>query len=439
MAKRLKLNLRNWQKEIWTTDARFVSIVASRRAGKSEFFKRRILHQCLTHKARPSVTSKLTIMIVFPTLKQAKAQYWAGLKGILCDQLGEYTYNTTEATLTPKDPWRPHVRFAGEENLDKGERGFKLLSAYLDELQSFKSIDTWERVIAPSLIDTPGTSAYLSGTAKGRFNPLYAAFSGFIEKGSRFTSFLYPFNEIENDINSQFPEDHQDRITQQGLIELLGLPAFRQECLCDFDIFSSQLLHAFDPLSHLTPVAPYQRAGFSLVIIGIDHGSSNPAYTVSALRFVDNQPQWEVLETYTPSTRKLATLDDFLDKLQAAAIRFQADTVYSPDDVLTTLNAIKQRGAKLGIRAFIRAESVSRSKLGVAESYRTLNNLFRTFSLFVRADLKELQQALTSVEDDGMGKPANGVQVPLHLIDCLRYSIGEYERRQVRGPRRWVV
>jgi hypothetical protein len=419
-------NFRKWQRKVYNDLARFKCLYASRRFGKTNYLKTTAILTALHSKFKPNVLDTNTLLIATENLKHCTEVYWDFLEQILCDRTNAYTYNKTKGLFIPNDRWAPHIKLAGDRNLSAGVRGLKLVKVLLDEVQEWRSVDSWDKVIYPALMDSKG-HALVTGTAKGRNNTLYKIY----EK----------FQAIPEAAAMMFDCYSDDIFTKEELDLaklMMGLKAFQQEMECSLDVLSDTLLHAFNGLFHSFPRRPFVRSEYTNVILSIDWGSKNPAFVLTGFKKAQSM---EIFKVYEPEGG-LTTYDDFLEKIASACVTYEVDTVYGPDDQVPLCNSMRTIGNARGIKGMRRTEIVSRGTLGVERSYAILNSLFNQGILKIADDLHTLRQELQEIEDDGTGKPivvttvseTTGKKKPVrrHAVDAIRYGPGEVARRNPR-------
>lgn len=180
------------QTEIYTSNSRFISVVAGRRFGKTYLSTIILLRMALSGKGK-------NCWYVAPTYKSAKDIAWDMLIQTVPQ---DYIQKKNESTLTIRLKNGSVISLKGAEKPDN-LRGRSLDLAVLDEFADMKP-ETWYEVIRPSLSDRQGDAVFI-GTPKGR-NHFYDLWTKGTDKHDNWQSFQYttldggnvPANEIES-------------------------------------------------------------------------------------------------------------------------------------------------------------------------------------------------------------------------------------------------
>lgn len=180
------------QTKIYTSDSRFISVVAGRRFGKTYLSTIILLRKALSGKNK-------NCWYIAPTYKSAKEIAW----DMLIETIpSEYIKKKNETSLTIKLKNGSVISLKGAEKPDN-LRGRSLDLAVLDEFADMKA-ETWSEVIRPSLSDRQGDAVFI-GTPKGR-NHFYDLWTKGTDKHDNWQSFQYttldggnvPAHEIES-------------------------------------------------------------------------------------------------------------------------------------------------------------------------------------------------------------------------------------------------
>ena len=165
------------QTEIFTSSARFRTVVAGRRFGKTFLSTIEILRAAIGGKNR-------NVWYIAPTYSSAKEIAWNMLIQTIPE---EYIYKTNETALTIKLINGSAIALKGAEK-PNNLRGRALDFVVLDEFADMRP-ETWSEVIRPSLSDRQGSCIFI-GTPKGR-NHFYDIWADALTGKDNWESFQY--------------------------------------------------------------------------------------------------------------------------------------------------------------------------------------------------------------------------------------------------------
>jgi hypothetical protein len=406
----LQLNLHPAQFEVFTSEARFNTLICGRRFGKTYLQITRGLTTALSHKVPNSGGLDLRPVVLFgmPTLKQCRRVLWKPTldlisklpPGVVLD------VNRTEYSITLCDPY-PQILFVGlNDNNGDRARGLRILHLGVDEVQDVRR-SVLSEVLFPAMADTPGSTALLTGTPKGKTNHCYDLFQrglpgpGYAEgwKSWNFPTWYNPFVPLEE-------------VTR--LRATLPPRLFEQELRGSFVNFEGQIFSEFDPDYALPPPSP-------------------ELFSVAAFDAGDINPAWVRLSVYLDGT--LEVTDSLLlgdganavspEELARAVERFTVGVTYvfvdpSRPGIIMDLRRLGKKQGHPGLR---------RTRKGynkIEDGLRWMQCLFFTGRLRVapHLDLRtKLQSYHRATDKDGtiLERVAEGQDD--HEIDALRYAV----------------
>ena len=155
MASNLNFQLLPWQQTVFADTARFKTIVAGRRCGKSRLSAVSLLVEGL------KCPKGSAVMYVAPTQGQARQIIWDLLMDLGREVIASSHVNNMDITLI--NGAKIYVR--GSDRPDT-LRGVSLTYLVLDEVADIKQ-ETWEKVLRAALSDKRGRALFI-GTPKGR-------------------------------------------------------------------------------------------------------------------------------------------------------------------------------------------------------------------------------------------------------------------------------
>jgi hypothetical protein len=209
------------QTEIFTSSARFRTVVAGRRFGKTFLSTIEILRAAIGGKNR-------NVWYIAPTYSSAKEIAWNMLIQTIPE---EYIYKTNETALTIKLINGSAIALKGAEK-PNNLRGRALDFVVLDEFADMRP-ETWSEVIRPSLSDRQGSCIFI-GTPKGR-NHFYDIWADALTGKDNWESFQYTTIDGGN-----VPPDEIEQAKND-----LDIRTFNQEYCAEFVTYSGLIYYAF--------------------------------------------------------------------------------------------------------------------------------------------------------------------------------------------------
>ncbi len=243
------------QTEIFTSPARFRTVVAGRRFGKTFLSTIEILRAAIGGKNR-------NVWYIAPTYGSAKEIAWDMLIHTIPE---EYIAKTNETALTIKLINGSTISLKGAEK-PNNLRGRALDFVVLDEFADMQP-ETWSEVIRPSLSDRQGNSLFI-GTPKGR-NHFYDLWATGLTAQDGWDSFQYTTIDGGNVPAEEIEQARMD----------LDERTFNQEYCAEFVTYSGLIYYAF---SRELSVQPIEDTGGTLHI-GMDF-NLDPMSAVICLR-----------------------------------------------------------------------------------------------------------------------------------------------------------
>jgi hypothetical protein len=209
------------QTEIFTDTARFRTVVAGRRFGKTFLSTLEILRAAIGGKNR-------NVWYIAPTYGAAKEIAWDMLMHTIPD---EYIHKTNESALNIKLINGTNITLKGAEK-PNNLRGRALDFVVLDEFADMRP-ETWSEVIRASLSDRNGGALFI-GTPKGR-NHFYDLWARAMDGAEGWNSFQY----TTLDGGNVPPEE-----IEQAMLDL-DERTFNQEYCAEFVTYSGLIYYAF--------------------------------------------------------------------------------------------------------------------------------------------------------------------------------------------------
>ncbi len=250
--------LHETQKKVAKSKARFITLVAGRRWGKSSLALALAITQC-TQKANSKV------WIIAPTFQQAKDIYWRSSEKIPFWMReftkGGYIVKKNDSELLIQFPNGSVLQLKGSDREDT-LRGSGLSYVIMDEVASMKA-NIWNEVIMPSLLDSGGKALFIS-TPMG-FNHFYDLWKRGEDGIEDWESFQF----------TSYDNPHLDRV----LIDQAKLDTpddiFAQEYLAKFTKYSGLIYTEFERKIHV--IEPIELPDHWTYGIGVDRGITNPS------------------------------------------------------------------------------------------------------------------------------------------------------------------
>ena len=243
------------QSEIFLSSARFKSVVAGRRFGKTYLSTIELIKAATTGKNK-------NCWYIAPTYGAAKEIAWDMLIQNIPE---EYIVKTNETGLTIKLINGSVISLKGAER-SAVLRGRSLNHCILDEFSEMRP-EVWHEVIRPSLSDREGSALFI-GTPKGR-NHFYDLWAKGVDGADNWQSFQYTTLQGGNVSASEIEQARSD----------LDERTFKQEYEAAFITYAGIIYYNFERASS---VVKYKDDG-GVLHIGMDF-NTDPMSAVVAIR-----------------------------------------------------------------------------------------------------------------------------------------------------------
>ena len=249
------------QSEIFLNNARFRTVCAGRRFGKSYLAAAELLRAAISG-------SNKNCFYCAPTYGMSKEIQWQMLLDMIPD---EYIAKTNETALTITLINGSIIYLKGAEK-PNNLRGRALDFCVLDEFADMRS-EAWFEVLRPSLSDRHSsdspTRALFIGTPKGR-NHFYDLYAKGVDNELEWSSFQYTTLEGENVLPDEIEQAKSD----------LDERTFKQEYEAAFVTYSGLIYYNF---SREQSVVKPQKYDNDILLIGMDF-NTDPMSAVIAIR-----------------------------------------------------------------------------------------------------------------------------------------------------------
>ena len=213
----LKVELLDWQKEVFHDDARFKVIAAGRRTGKSRLAAWMLILNALQ-------AERGHVFYVAPTQGQARDIMWQTLLELGHPVISGSHINNLQiklingATISLKGADRPETM-----------RGVSLKFLVMDEYADMKP-EVWEQILRPALADQKGSALFI-GTPMGR-NHFYELYK-YAELGDDEDFKAWHFTSYNNNLIEAAEIDRAKKS--------MSSYAFRQEFMASFEALGSEM------------------------------------------------------------------------------------------------------------------------------------------------------------------------------------------------------
>jgi len=235
------------QSEIFLSSARFKSVVAGRRFGKTYLSTIELIKAATTGKNK-------NCWYIAPTYGAAKEIAWDMLIQNIPE---EYIVKTNETGLTIKLINGSVISLKGAER-SAVLRGRSLNHCILDEFSEMRP-EVWHEVIRPSLSDREGSALFI-GTPKGR-NHFYDLWARGVDGADNWESFQYTTLQGGNVSASEIEQARSD----------LDERTFEQEYEAAFITYAGIIYWAFERAHSVVKV---KDDGVSTLLVGMDFNVS---------------------------------------------------------------------------------------------------------------------------------------------------------------------
>ena len=290
------------QSEIFTSPARFRSVVAGRRFGKTFLSTGEILRAAISGNNR-------NVWYLAPTYNSAKEICWNMLIATIPE---EYIQKTNETALTIKLINGSTIALKGAEK-PNNLRGRALDFVVLDEFADMRP-EAWFEVIRPSLSDRQGSALFI-GTPKGR-NHFYDLWASGINSAGDWESFQYTTLEGGNVPQAEVDAaklDLDERTFNQEycaqFVTYAGLIYYgfsREHSVCDIADDSGTILVGMDfNLDPMSAVICVRRGGKLYAVDEIVMYGSNTDEMVAELK--QRYPTRNIIVFPDPASRQRKT------------------------------------------------------------------------------------------------------------------------------------
>ncbi|MGA1531670.1 MAG: terminase large subunit domain-containing protein [Aquiluna sp.] len=372
-----------------------------------------------------SPESPPVVVFAMPTLVQCKKIFWKPLLNLLSDHPTVASINKSDYTIKFVQPrggayYRPDIVCLGLNDQDGDRvRGLRLAHINCDEFQDVKR-GIFDEVIVPALADTPGSTALITGTPKGKVNHLH----DFYLRSEQFEDWR-SFHYVTLD-NDKLPPDALREIERSKRV--LTPRVFRQEHEASFEDFPGQIFDHLDP-HHRVAEVPTQ---FDRVLLGVDWGDVNPALSAVGVTRDGAEDHYWILDFWYSDTGQNVLADEFLQRAATLVDRWGIRHVHCGHDRPASIEVWNRS---------LRKAKVAQAFTGVSEGNNAINGLLFHNRLKFRSpdtdDLWEEMAAYHRKQDrDGnfMDDPAPNQQD--HATDATRYAIASdifHKRRGTMG------
>jgi hypothetical protein len=418
---RLNLKLHCKQREVFFDPHLFKVLVCGRGWGKSvlqisEMIRDAIAFPQLMPDYKIDPISPPVVLGGMPTLVQAKPILWRPLVNLLQDCPLVEQINKSEHWIAFKGN-RPMIRIIGLNDKDgDGARGLKIYKFAGDEMQDVKK-GIFDTIIEPAMSRMPGSRATITGTPKGRLNPLYDYFER-PKDSPDWKSFHY--------YTADNPFISAERIEKARLT--MSPRLFEQEYLASFLNFEGQIYSEFDRDLNVTDKLPDR---FDCTWLSHDPGDINPGVAVIG----EAEGKYYILDCWKGGDGVNAVPYEVVQKrVMDMCDRYNCHRVFvdpaRPEVALT----FRTLGKKHNIPGLTRTVAANNR---VEEGLNIVNNLFYQRKLLVASHLKELQELIQSYHRDKdrwgniVEKEAPGQDT--HILDCTRYILATLKSSRLAG------
>jgi hypothetical protein len=394
----LTLNLHRGQAEVFKDETKTRMLCAGRRFGKTRLQVIETVRDVLSFDRPISKLSPETVLVVLPTLVQAKRVVWKPLCHIFA-QIPGCVINKTEHTISV--PNKPTVIVAGAESAD-GIRGLRVWRFHGDEVQDFPP-NFLNTIVFPAMSDTVGSASLLTFTPKGK------------------TNWTYNFSQAENVRLFCKPTVDNPFIDREEIARyeaILPPRIFRQEYEASFESFAGQFYSEFDP--ELSTINDYPLVNFDRFYMGLDFGDVNPAVVVvgiaSGVLYV---VEWEHMgDGVNPVSSPV-----FFDKVARLCKKWGVYRIFCDPSRPSGIIDLRTYGGRHGLAGMARAVGAENKILpGISD----VNALFHQKRLFViKKAVSDIlgyrRKSLRADSEQFEDKVAEGQKD--HCLDALRYCI----------------
>ncbi|ALF55631.1 hypothetical protein ACX27_26765 [Nostoc piscinale CENA21] len=393
--------------EVFQCQKTFKLLVCGRRWGKSRLQLTKGIERALTYDLPYDPASPPVVLILMPQLKQAKQIFWRPLVSLLENAQFVERFNNSELRITLKGN-KPDILVRGA-NDDNGDslRGLKVFHLAGDEWQDVKPA-VWTDVLLPALSDTPGSSAMLTATPKGKAHPLYQFHLDAIASPE------WSYFHFTTRDNPYFPVAKLREAKRN-----LPPKIYNQEFRAGWENFEGQVFSELNDRHFIKEIPPELT-----YYCGVDWGDINPAIVIVGL---SKEGKFYIVDSWLNTSGQAVTQDEVLSKLDSYCTKYNVFRSYLPDDRPASIKSAREYGRKHGIRGMEKAVAVDRRAVGVIEGCQIMNNLFFRDEMFIKSSertlIDQFQSYHRKTDRNGniLNEPADGQQD--HLVDATRYVV----------------
>lgn len=377
-----KINLTPKQKQIVQSEARFRTVRAGRRFGKTFLFVLEML-------MRANSTQCMQVYAA-PTREEARNIAWDELLKVGGDLIEKKNEARLEVSVKNIEGGTSLIRFMGWENKVADRfRGQKYHHVYLDEVAKMKDFDYyWRNSVRPTLIDYRGGATFAS-TPRG-FNHFYDLCN-------------FQHKDWEHFHFTSYDNPHLAEEELKGLIAEIGEDSVSQEILAEFTLQQGRVYQELDPDIHWVEEAWFTPTD---TIMGLDYGFTHP--TGCLIIDTDGKNFFVHTEFYEVGR----THDEVADWVKHQT---KVNAIYPEPAAPALVELLRRKGLPVKEVNKSVLEGITKIKQLLRERrlkfHPSLQGLRREFDMYVWKENK--QDEVVKEYDD--------------LLDALRYAIYNYD------------
>ena len=352
-----------------------------------------------------SPESPPVVVFAMPTLVQCKKIFWKPLLNLLTDHPTVASINKSECTIKfiqPKDNryYRPDVICLGLNDQD-GDRARGLRIGHINMKPGI-----FDEVVVPALSDTPGSTALITLTPKGKINHGYE----FFKREQQYEDWQ-SFHFITTD-NPTLPPEALKAIERAR--KVLPPRIYRQEHEASFEDFPGQIFDHLDD-NHLTNTLP---TVFNRCILGVDWGDVNPALVAVGVEGHADSDRYTVLDTWYSDTGANILDETLIGEAEKLVKRHGIRQIYCGHDRPASIEKWNKH---------FHGVKVEQAFTPVSEGNNAINGLLYHKRLQLAGHLTKFKDKLAAYHrrQNKNGKfldePATGQDD--HEVDALRYAV----------------
>jgi|688.fasta_scaffold01920_38 hypothetical protein len=401
----LDIKLHKAQRDIFFCPSRFRVVCSGRRFGKSYVAIAEAIAASLAYDKSISPISQPVVALVTPTLKQGRQIFFKPLCSLLDGKPG---VKIDRSDYRISIDGKPDILIRGFNDGGDALRGLKIYKLLCDEVQDFQSIEAIDATLMPAMADTPGSSATLTGTPKGKNrNTLYQ---------------LYLRTKTLDDWTFFSKHTSDNPFINRSEIERarLTLPErlFKQEFLANFEDFAGKICTEANKDKHFCDLSLEDS---NLFYIGVDPGTTNAAMVLFG---IGDDRIFRIYKTFYNPNNGPYTSDDLLNiatSLQHHCLR-DVKRIFIPDDRADLVKTFRQGGLKQTIL-------VRRNKPSPKERAEILNASFKCDRILINRSEQAFWDEIESYHrhTDLLGNITENIapEQQDHRIDAFLYGCGK--------------